>query len=158
KPLTIDVRANAGLNVPKGYANYLNSAEYMSLYNEALRNDGLPETFTAEEMYNTSLGTNPYRYPDLNLLSSEYLRKMTYRYDLNTAISGGDEKARYYSNIGLGYNNNILKFGEAKNGNDLNFNVRVNVDMNLTKWLKASTDAVALVNNNYSARGNFWNA
>ena len=50
KPLTVDVRANTGLLVPKGYANYLNSGEYMSLYNEALRNEGLPERFTAEEM------------------------------------------------------------------------------------------------------------
>lgn len=158
KPLTIDVRANTGLNVPKGYASYLNAGEYMTLYNEALRNDGLPERFTAEEMYYTSLGNNPYRYPDLNLLSSEFLKKMTYRSDVTTEISGGDENARYYSNVGLGYNNNLLRLGEAKNNNNLNFNARVNVDMNLTKWLKASTDAVALVNNNYSARGNFWGA
>ena len=158
KPLTVDVRANTGLLVPKGYANYLNSGEYMSLYNEALRNDGLPERFTAEEMYNTSLGTNPYRYPDLNLLSSEYLKKMTYRSDLNTEISGGNENATYYSNIGLGYNNNLLKLGESRKNNDVNFNLRANVNMNITKWLKGSTDAVVLVDNNYSARGNFFGA
>src|SRR5690606_13571149 len=98
KPLTLDVRATTGVNVAKGYATYLNSSEYMSLYNEALRNDGLPERFTSEEMYYTSLGTNPYRYPDQNLLSSEYLKKMTFRSDLVTEISGGNENATYYSN------------------------------------------------------------
>jgi len=158
KPLTVDVRANGGLLVPKGYATYLNSGEYMTLYNEALRNDGLPEKFTSEEIYNTQLGTNPYRYPDLNLLSSEYLKKATYRTDVNTEISGGGKEATYYSNIGLGYNNNLLKLGESKNNNDFNFNLRANVDMNITKWLKAKTDAVVLVNNNYSARGNFFGA
>src|SRR5690606_34352779 len=30
--------------------------------------------------------------------------------------------------------------------------------MKISKWLKASTDAVAIVNNNYSARGNFFGA
>lgn len=156
KPLRLDVRATTGVNVPKGYATYLNSSEYMSLYNEALRNDGLPERFTSEEMYYTSLGTNPYRYPDQNLLSSEYLKKMTFRSDLVTEISGGNENATYYSNIGLGYNNDLLKIGEAKENNDLNFNIRANVDMKISKWLKASTDAVAIVNNNNYARGDFF--
>ena len=158
KPLTVDVRANGGLLVPKGYATYLNAGEYMTLYNEALRNDGLAEKFTSQEIYNTQLGTNPFRYPDLNLLSSEYLKKTTYRTDVNTEISGGGKDATYYSNIGLGYNNNLLKLGESKNNNDVNFNLRANVDMNITKWLKGSTDAVVLVNNNYSARGNFFGA
>lgn len=158
KPLTVDVRANTGLLVPKGYATYLNSGEYMTLYNEALRNDGLPERFTAEEMYNTQLGTNPFRYPDLNLLSSEYLKDMTFRTDVNTEISGGNEDATYYSNIGLGYNNSLLKLGDSKNNNDLSFNLRTNVDMNITRWLKATTDAVVRLDNNYSARGNFFGA
>ncbi len=159
KPLTVDVRANGGLNVPKGYASYLNAGEYMTLYNEALRNDGLTgRFFTPEEIYNTQAGVNPFRYPDLNLLSSEFLRKTTYRTDVNTEISGGDENAKYYSNIGLGYNNNLLKLGDAKNNNDLSFNLRANVDMKITKWLKATTDAVVRVDNNYSARGNFFGA
>ncbi|MFC5283033.1 SusC/RagA family TonB-linked outer membrane protein [Pedobacter alpinus] len=158
KPLSIDVRANTGLLVPKRYASYLNANEYMPLYNEALRNDGLPERFTSEEMYNTSLGTNPFRYPDLNLLSSEFLKKTTFRSDVFTEISGGTEDATYYSNIGFGYNNNLLKLGEAKNNNDLNLNIRANVDMKVTKWLKATTDAAIVVDNNYSARGNFFGA
>ena len=158
KPLSIDVRANTGILVPKRYPTYLNAAEYMTLYNEALRNDGIAERFTHEQIYNTSQGTNPYRYPDLNLLSSAYLRKMTSKSDITTEISGGNERARYYSNIGLAYNNDLLKIGEAKNNNDLVLNVRTNVDMNLTKWLKAAADAVAIVDNNYSARGDFWGA
>jgi len=158
KPLTVDVRANGGLLTPKGYATYLNAGEYMNLYNEALRNDGLPERFTAQEMYNTQSGANPFRYPDLNLLSSEYLKKTTYRTDVNTEISGGNEDAKYYSNIGLGYNNNLLKLGDSKNNNDLSFNVRANVDMKITDWLKATTDAVVRVDNNYSARGDFFGA
>src|SRR5690606_22084244 len=38
---TINVRANAGVAIPKGYPKYLGSAEYMTLYNEARTNDGL---------------------------------------------------------------------------------------------------------------------
>ncbi len=158
KPLTIDVRTNGGVLVPKSYASYVNAADYMSFYNEALRNDGLAERFTSTEIANTQSGTNPWRYPDLNLLSSEFLKKMTYRTDLTTEISGGNSDAKYYSNIGLGYNNNLLKLGESKKYNDMDFNIRTNIDMKINDWLKATTDAVVVVNNNYSARGDFYNA
>lgn len=158
KPLSIDVRANTGILVPKRYPTYLNAAEYMTLYNEASRNDGIAERYTPEAIYNTVLGVNPYRYPDLNFFSSEYLKKHSSRSDITTEISGGNEHARYYSNIGMAYSNDILKPGEASNNKDLTFNIRTNVDMNLTKWLKASTDAVAIIADDNYARGNFWNA
>ena len=158
KPLSVDFRANAGVLVPKSYANYLNAADYMTFYNEALRNDGLANKFTSAEIGNTRAGTNPWRYPDLNLLSSDFLRKMTYRTDLNGEISGGNKDAKYYSNIGLGYNNNLLKLGESKKANSLDINLRANVDMRINSWLKASVDAVVLMNNEYSARGDFYGA
>ncbi len=159
KPLTIDARANTGVFVPKRYPGYLGAADYMTLFNEALTNDGSLATgrrFRQGEIDSTRAGIYSYKYPDLNLFSSDYLRKASFRSDLTTEISGGSERARYYSNIGMSYNNNILKWGDAANNNDLNLNIRTNVDMTLTKWLKASTDAVAVINNNYAARGDFW--
>lgn len=39
--LKVEVQANAGLNVAKSFPEYLGSAEYMTLYNEARANDGL---------------------------------------------------------------------------------------------------------------------
>lgn len=39
--LQVDVRANTGFYVAKSYPEYLGSAEYMTLYNEARANDGL---------------------------------------------------------------------------------------------------------------------
>src|SRR5690606_40661544 len=75
KPLSIDVRANTGILVPRRYPTYLNAAEYMTLYNEASRNDGIAERYTPEAIYNTTIGSNPYRYPDLNFFSDEYLKR-----------------------------------------------------------------------------------
>jgi len=156
KPLGVDFRLNTGVFVPKSYPTYLNAAEYMGLYNEALRNDGLTERYTEEEIYNTANGTNPYRYPDLNLYSSDFLRKFSYKSDLTTEISGGTDRTKYYTNVGLSYNNNILKYGVADKNNDFSLNVRSNVDMKLTDWLSASTDAVAIMTDQYYARGDFW--
>ncbi|GGH15485.1 SusC/RagA family TonB-linked outer membrane protein [Sphingobacterium alkalisoli] len=158
EPISIDVRANTGLYSPKRYPTYLNAAEYMTFFNEASRNDGISERYTAEQIYHTSTGENPYQYPDVDFYSSEYLKKVYSRSDLTTEISGGNERARYYTNLGLSYDNDILKYGDTKNNNALNFNVRANVDMNLTNWLTASTDAVAIVSDTYRARGDFWGA
>ncbi len=158
KPLSIDVRVNTGLNTPKRYPDYLNAAEYMTLYNEASRNDGIAERYSQEEIYNTSTGKNPYRYPDLNFFSADYLKKAYSKSDLTTEISGGNENARYYSNIGFSYNNSLMNLGESRKNNDVVLNIRTNVDMNLTKWLKASTDAVANVSNSFYRRGDFWGA
>jgi TonB-linked SusC/RagA family outer membrane protein len=163
KPLSIDVRLNTGLFTPKGYPKYLNAGDYMTLYNEAYINDGLattarPQFYTDELIANTKSGTNPFRYPDIDFYSSDYLKNAYSRSDLTTEISGGNERSRYYTNIGVNYNNSIMNFGDQKNNNDFGLNIRANVDMDLTKWLTASTDVATIFNNNYAGRGDFWGA
>jgi TonB-linked SusC/RagA family outer membrane protein len=156
KPLAIDVRANTGYFVPKTYPTYLRSADYMTLYNEASRNDGIAERYSANQIDSTRSGVNRYKYPDIDFYSSDYLKKAFNRSDITTEISGGNDQARYYTNIGLSGNNTIMKLGDQKNNKDLAFNVRGNVDMNISKWLSASADVAMNVSNNYAGRGNFF--
>lgn len=158
EPMRIDVRANAGINVPKAYPKYLDSDCYMTLYNEACRNDGLPERYDASTIYYTKLGTNPYRYPNIDFYSSDYLKKAYFNTDVTGEVTGGNERTHYYLNFGMNYNNDLLKWGEAKNNSDMTFNVRGNVDMQLAKWLKATTNAAVVYTNQYDGRGDFWGA
>lgn len=74
-PMSIDIRGTVAANVPVSYPRYLDSDCYMTLYNEACRNDGIAEKYDASTIYQTTLGTNPYRYPDTDFYSSDYLRK-----------------------------------------------------------------------------------
>ena len=156
EPLTINVRANTGLYVPKAYPTYLNAAEYMTLYNEASRNDGGTDRYSQADIYHTAAGTNPYRYPDVNYFSSEYLKDTYNRTDATAEIHGGGEFARYYSNFGMVYNNSLMKYGEQKNNDEMRFNVRANLDMKLTEWLTASTSAAVVMADRYIGRGDFW--
>lgn len=158
EPMKIDVRANAGINIPKSYPKYLDADCYMTLYNEACRNDGIAERYDASTIYNTAMGTNPYRYPDIDFYSSDYLRKAYFNTDVTGEVSGGNERTHYYLNFGMDYNNDLLKWGESKNNYDMAFNVRGNVDMKLTSWLKASTNAAVVYTNQYDGRGtdDFW--
>lgn len=61
--LQVSVRGNAQLYVPKSYPKYLNSAEYATLYNEALANDGLAPAFSQEDIYNYSAAQTPSAIP-----------------------------------------------------------------------------------------------
>lgn len=158
EPMRIDVRANAGINLPKSYPKYLDADCYMTLYNEACRNDGIAEKYDASTIYHTAMGTNPYRYPDIDFYSSDYLRKAYYNTDVTGEVTGGNERTHYYLNFGMNYNNDLLKWGESKNNYDMTFNVRGNVDMKLTSWLKASTNAAVVYTNQYDGRGDFWGA
>lgn len=153
----IDIRANAGVNVPKAYPHYLGSAEYMTLYNEARRNDGLAELYSPETIYNYAAGKNPYRYPNVDYYSDKYLKNAFGRYDVTAEISGGNDKARYYTNIGYQTNGSLLNFGEAvDNGKSDRLNLRGNVDVNLNQYISCNVDATAIF---YTGRGvntNYW--
>ena len=156
KPLTIDMRVNTGFYVPKSYPQYLNAAEYMTLYNEACDNDGINRKYSDDLIYNTAAGTNPDRYPDLKFYNSDNLRKAFNKTELIGEITGGTEKARYYANFGARYNNGLIKVGEHKNDNNWRFNVNANVDMDITDWLSASTKAGVIIEDAYNGRGDFW--
>lgn len=156
--LHVKARANVGINVAKSYPEYLGSAEYMTYYNEACANDGLSPAFSATEIYNTARGTNPYRYPNVDLYSSDYIRKWYHREDATVEIDGGGRKTHFYTNIGYQRQNDVFKFGEANDGGNDRFNVRGNVDMEITDWLHASVDANATFYNSRGAIGDYWSA
>lgn len=158
QPMKIDVRANTGIYVPKAYPKYLDADCYMTLYNEASRNDGIAERYDAATIYHTAAGTNPYRYPDIDFYSSDYLRKAYFKSDITGEIFGGNERTQYYMNFGMSYNNDLIKYGERKNDKDTRINVRGNVDMKLTDWLKASTSSTVILTDDYDGRGDFWGA
>lgn len=156
QPLTITARANTGMYVPKSYPRYLDAASYMTLYNEASDNDGIARRYTDAEIYNTATGVNPYRYPNIDYFSSKYLKKAYNKTDATVEVAGGDERTRYYTNFGVSNNSDIVKYGEQGNNGDLNFRVRGNVDMILSRWLSAKADASVIFNNNKIGRGDFW--
>ena len=158
-PLRIDVRANTGWDVAKSFPEYLGSAEYMTLYNEARANDGLGTLYTAADIYNYGSGVNPYRYPNINMYSSDYVGKSRNRTDVNAEISGGGHFAKFYANIGYYRTGDFLKFGEAKNNYTERFNVRGNVDLRLNDMISAYVNAnVSFYNSKSPVGDNYWTA
>lgn len=154
----INVRANTGFFVSKSYPKYLGSAEYMTLYNEARVNDGLSPLYSAQDIYNYGSGSNPYRYPNVDFYSSDYLKKAYNRSEAIAEISGGNNRARYYTNIGYYSQGDLFKFGQAKDNNTNRLNVRGNIDFDINDFIKTYVNANATFYNTRSAKGDYWNS
>ena len=155
----INIRTNAGINTPISYPKYLGSAEYMTLYNEARRNDGLPNLYTQDNIYKHSTGENPYRYPNVDYYSSDYIKKSYNRYDATAEVSGGNERTQYYTNFGFWSAGSLLNFGEAVDNNTSNrFNMRGNINVKLNKIISLNVDAAASFYTSKGVNADYWAA
>jgi TonB-dependent SusC/RagA subfamily outer membrane receptor len=152
-----DFTANYGISTPRALPNYLNSADYMTYYNKARQNEGLTALYSDATIENYRSG-NKYRYPSVDYYSDEYLKPFKSYFDLMGEFSGGNDVAKFYSNIGWLSEGSLLDFGEAANARLNQFNVRGNVDLKINDWIKTSIDATSAFLNNKSQRGSFWTA
>ena len=156
--LSVNVRANTGWAVAKSYPEYLGSAEYMYLYNEARANDGISTPlYSAETIAKYASGANPYRYPDVEFYSSGFIKKSYNRTDVTAEIEGGNDRAKFYANVSYYRQGDFLKVGEAANNYVDRFNVRGNVDIKLNNFINAYVNANATYYNSKSANGgSYW--
>ncbi|MDB5246911.1 MAG: SusC/RagA family protein [Segetibacter sp.] len=151
----ISIRVNSGIATPRALPNYLNSADYMTLYNEGRRNDGLADLYDATTIQNHRTG-NPFRFPSVDYYSSQYLKKFQNATDANAEFSGGTNNARFYSNVGWSNSSTLLNVGEGKNEGDNRLNVRGNVDLKLNDKISSSIYVSAIFSDSRRARGNYW--
>lgn len=150
-----------GMDKPIRYPDFLGAADYMGLYNEALANDGLSPKYTDDQIANTRNGTDPIRYPDEDYFNSTYLKDWASYQRINAEVSGGNEIAQYFLNVGWNRSNGLLKIGEGANEKDDRMNMRANIDYKITDKVKLTFDGSVLFNISDGPRytngaDNFW--
>ena len=153
----INVSGYYGISVPTALPKYLPSADFMKYYNEALVNDGLKAQYDSASLSNYA-GGNMYRYPNVDYYSRDYLKSAKPFFRANTELSGGDDVATYYANLGWTQSGSLLNFGEGKDGKTNQFNVRGNVDFRINYFIKSSLDAAIVLNNTTGMIGNYWSS
>ncbi len=166
--LEINGRVVTGFNVAKSYPEYLSSAEYMTLYNKACEGDGKNPAFTEEEIYHHASGENPYRYPNVDYYSDDYLRKFYNRTDVGVELVGGSERATYYGSINYYTLDDFLQIGDSKDNRTHRYSVRGNVDVNINSFISAYINSNAtfydvksagsVTSNNSNQAVNWWDA
>ena len=150
----INVTVNTGISTPKSLPSYLGTADYMTYYNQARTNDGFPVTYTDATIANYRTG-NPYRYPSVDYFSSDYIKKYQNNTDVVADFTGGNENAKFYSNMGWSTNSSLLKVGQGNNEQNSRFNVRANVDIKINSNITSTIDGSLVVGSNRTGLVNF---
>jgi len=157
----VNVNVLSSFSTPISLPNYLGSADYMTLFNEALTNDGVPANdgrrFTSEEIQNTRSGLNPFEYPDLDLYSNDFVQPFVHSTNVITEFSGGNENNQYYVNVGWNRNSAWVDINDDFNAGANRFNIRGNIDFKVNDWITSSLDGIAIISTNKSSRGNLLN-
>ncbi|HZE84539.1 MAG TPA: SusC/RagA family TonB-linked outer membrane protein, partial [Puia sp.] len=125
---------NAGFQKVTKYNNSLSSYEYGTLLNEALVNDKLPIAFTNDQLQKFKSGADPIVYPNTNwekLVLGGTAPQMMH----NLSFTGGTDKTRYFASLGY-----VNEDGLYKSLNYKRYNVRINLDLQVTKTTKVSID------------------
>ena len=138
KYLNVDVEYGMH-SVNRNYLpKWLNAADYATLYNEAARNDGLPEHYSPEAIAFYKSGEAPVRYPDEDMYNQIFNNNMAFR-RANMNYGGGNNTTRYFFNLSyLGEGNRLFKI------NSLTYNeigLRSNLDIKITDFLDVSVGA-----------------
>ena len=151
----------SGFGVPVSYPNYLKAADYMILYNEARKNDGLDPYYSYDDIENTRNGVDPVKYPDVDYYrGNTFLNSYKPQHRFQGEFIGGNSTAQYYLNMGYMNSQSLLKEGEGSKQSTNRFNVRGAVDVNITDFIKVSLDGTAIFNayhGPYWKTFNFWN-
>ncbi|KAA5821867.1 SusC/RagA family TonB-linked outer membrane protein [Algibacter amylolyticus] len=152
-----NVSASTGFKTAISMPNYLGSAEYMQFYNEARANDGLSQTFSDNQIANHASGVNPFRYPDVDLYSSDYFGSLATYSNVIGDFSGAKDDTKYYINFGFKSDETLQSFGDNDKGTK-RFNIRGNIDFRINNWIKSSLDAIAIIEVNKSSLTNLYDA
>ena len=154
--LKINLHINSGFHFAKSLPKYMGSAEYMTYYNQARQNDGLAPLYSEEDIYNHGSGINPYRYPNLDMYSSDYIKKAYNRTEATAEVTGGNQRVKYYTTFGYYKEGNLVKVGKNEDNYISRFFVRGNMDLKLNDILTAQADANVTFYDSYTAKGNWW--
>jgi TonB-linked SusC/RagA family outer membrane protein len=141
----ITFKAQAGIQQPSRLPQYLGAQEYVRFRNIALANDGLPVPADPQYNPNSYDGTqDPYLYPNTDWYG-EFLKDAAPQQIYKLSIAGGTEQARYFVLLGVTNQQGLFRFGNENAGYSTNYdytryNVRSNVDVDITKYLSVALD------------------
>lgn len=133
---SISYSGTLGWQSPTRLADYVSSAEYARLTNEARRNEGLPDMYTEEDIRLFEDGTDPDGHPNTDWLGLLYDNSgLQTQHNLN--INGGSEAVRYMVSMGYTHQEGLIR-----NNDKDKYNIRINLDSKVTDKLDAAFSMV----------------
>ena len=149
-PLKISFSSQVGWQQPIGLTKFLNSYNYAKLYNEASVNDGKAPLYTDAQLaaYKNS-GSDKYLYPNVNW-SDELLKQSSVLQNYNLTLQGGNKIVSYFTLLNVSNGDGLFKGTDPtsqlnSNINNTRYNLRSNIDVNVTKDMKVAFTLGAMI-------------
>src|SRR3546814_11347110 len=130
--------------VPRAMPHYLNAADYMEKYNEALLNDGADPAslvYSQEAIDASRNGELSAIYPDNDFYSNTYLRENVSNINIFADVDGGNENVGYYVITEWQRSSGWLNTPQGDVTDRLNF--RGNLDLKVNDYLIAGLNTSA---------------
>jgi len=148
----VSLTANMQIQSPTRSDTYLDSYQSVTLLEEALKNDGLPSQFSANdiEMYRKSStgqlsGLDAMLYPNVNWYN-EVLKSSAPAQRYNASVRGGTKRMRYYASAELYDQKSLIRelsqdtYGNSSSPSYRRYAFRANMDLFLTQDLTFSVN------------------
>lgn len=121
----------------------LNSFDYATLYNEALKNENaynpdLGQGFSDTELQKFKDGSDPDHYPNTDWVS-EILAPSIWQNNYNLSASGGNKSTQYFLSVGYNKENGLFPIERYKR-----YNLRSNMISEIGKNLKLQLDLAGI--------------
>jgi len=160
--LTMQTAQQRPFNMPE----YLDSFDALSLFREALNNDGLNANLYTDAYLNKfrdrSNPTYQYLYPNVDW-TKELIKPSSMMNQANLNVNGGSSTARYYVSMAYLKQDGLYKYDDLNayniNASMNKYNFRSNIDIDLTPILKLELNLSDIVRDrNYPTEtsGAFW--
>lgn len=120
----------------------MSSADYATLYNQALVSAGKTARFSNEEIQKFRDGSDPYNYPNTDWYNLAFRTGLMHKHNIN--INGGSSDVKYM--LSGGY---LSQEGTMRNSDREQFNLRSNLDLKLSKYFNVRSN-MSYIHNNFS--------
>jgi TonB-linked SusC/RagA family outer membrane protein len=122
---------------PLKYPHPLRAYDYAYLYNEALRNSGLAEKYTDEDLQHWKTGDDPIGHPDVDWYD-ELVKDHFWEQQHIMTLSGGTEGVRYYVSGEYNHAGGPFDAAPGLESKYNRYNLRTNLDFTITKTTELS--------------------
>lgn len=130
--------AQGGVQMPEKIIQPLDSYQYATLYNEALRNDGAQPIYDAATLSAYQNGSDAFRFPNNNYVDS-FLKNSSVSQRYVLSADGGSNSVRYFALLSYFTQDGLFKNAKSDDFNANigfnRFNFRGNVDFDVNKNL-----------------------
>ncbi len=143
----IDFSYEFNMGVPQRLPEFVDGYTYAEALNEGLRNDGLPERYSARELSAFKNHTYPEIYPDVDWIA-ETLRGCSYGHHATFSATGGGKFVKYYTQLNYINDSGIFKPVDENDGYSTQMkysrmNIRTNLDIRVTETTSAKLNVFA---------------